>query len=274
MTRHQNMMHFCRMTRTVIISILTALLISCSPKQNEYEEFIDGLIELQEQYKIKYDKNDKTCHCKVDFRKYFSYFDKLAIDSNWTIESYYFQGFLGSRPLLLAFNNQDTMAANLKEILSQDQRIIDEEFENHDLAERLRNYRDSIDYMTPVRILSDSGYFQFLIFALLGDNYCMFWHANYGHIDIITTKKRLREFVENQEDPFYRFSEIQKNEALKIDPTPLILTHNDSVTIRIVTLGPWEGFIERKFSITRTFPHQLRQYDRTVLLDYDCMISF
>jgi hypothetical protein len=245
------------------------------PPANTYEKFVDGLVELQNLSDIKLDKKDSTYNCDLDFESYLTYFDQLKIDSNWSLESHYRHFGDAGRPLILAFERNDSLGMKIKDELSKSVKELDKEFADWNLSEKLLDYQDSVDYLTPIQIKSDSGYFQFLVFALLGDNYCKFWHSNYGHIDLITSKQRIKEFTELEDDFYYKFSNIEKLQALSIDPEPKILVHNnDSVSVRIVTLEPWEGFIERKFSITRQWPHKLKQYEKTVLMEYDRGIMF
>ncbi|WP_196889858.1 hypothetical protein [Aureivirga sp. CE67] len=253
---------------------------SCSQKENRppdnsYEKFVDGLVELQNLADIKFDKKDSTYYCDLDFESYLTYFDQLKIDSNWSLESHYRHFGDAGRPLILAFERNDSLGMKIKDKLSKSVKEFDGEFADWKLSEKLFDYQDSVEYLTPIQIKSDFGYFQFLVFSLFGDNYCKFGHSNYGHTDLITSKQRIKEFTELKNDFYYKFSNNEKLQALSIDPEPKIVVHNnDSVSVRIVTLGPWEGFIERKFSITQQWPHKLRQYEKTVLLEYDCGIMF
>ncbi|MFD2564786.1 hypothetical protein [Aquimarina rubra] len=270
------------MDRLKTILILTILVsgLSCTQKEkrqpaNDYEKFIDGLVQLQNLAGLKLEKKDSTYYCNLDFESYLNYFDQLTIDSNWSLESHYRHFGDAGRPLILAFERNDSLAMKIKDELSKSVKELDGQITDWNVSEKLFDYQDSVDYLTPIQIKSDSGYFQFLIFALLGDNYCQFWHSNYGQLDLITSKERIKELTELEDDFYYKFSSKEKSQALSIDPLPEIkIHHKDSVSIRIVTLGPWDGFIERKFSITKKWPHILKEYKKTVLMEYDCGIMF
>lgn len=268
-----------RRLQNILILIIGLTILSCSSSNkrepaNKYEKFIFGLLDLQNQIDLRHDSIDSTYYCDLDFNTYFEYFNQLSIDSNWTLESHYRHFGDAGRPLLLAFEKNDSIANNLKQELSKNKKELEGEFGDWNLSKRLFNYQDSIDYLTPIHIESDSGYFQFLIFAMLGDNYCKFWHSNYGHLDIITSLESIKEVTELDDDFYYNFSKSEKEKALGINPIPNVENYNDSVTVRIVTLGPWDGFIERKFSISKKWPHKLRQYENNVLVEYDCGIMF
>lgn len=266
--------------KTISILIITLYVLSCTQKENRqpansYEKFVDGLVKLQNLADIKLDKKDSTYHCDLDFENYLNYFDQLKIDTKWSLESHYRHFGDAGRPLILAFERNDSLGMKIKDELSKSGNGLDGDFADWNLSKKLFDYQDSVDYLTPIQIKSDSGYFQFLIFALIGDNYCQFWHSNYGHLDLITSKQRIKELTELEDDFYYKFSSKEKSLALSIDPLPKIEIHDkDSVSVRIVTLGPWDGFIERKFSITKKWPHILKEYKKTVLMEYDCGIMF
>lgn len=266
--------------KTISVLVIITFALSCTQKEirqpaNNYEKFIDGLVELQNLADIKLEKKDSTYHCDLDFESYLNYFNQLTIDPNWSLESHYRHFGDAGRPLILAFERNDSLAMKIKDELSKPVKELDEEFADWNLSEKLFDYQDSVDYLTPIKIKSGSGYFQFLIFALLGDNYCRFWHSNYGHLNLITSKQRIKELTELKDDFYYKFSSKEKSQALSIDPLPKIEIHDkDSVSIRIVTLGPWDGFIEREFSITKEWPHILKEYKKNVLMEYDCGIMF
>lgn len=256
-------------------SILTMFLIAYTSIKpaNQYEEFVMGLNNLQQKTDVIF-LNDSTCDCYQNFQNYMNYFDQLFIDTNWTLESHYRDMGMGGRPLLLAFKKNDVKAEKIKLALqkSKDHGIGRKEYFN--MTDVLIDYQDSIDFLSAIHIKSDSGYFQFLVFALLGDQYCQSWHSNYGHIEIITSSKRLEIMTKQTWDIYYGFKSSDIEEILKIDPIPVIEHYKDSVSIRIVTFQPWDGFIERKISITKKWPHNINQYFRKVLFEHDCGIMF
>ena len=263
-----------------LVTIILIAISSCSPPENseptnDYEKFVDGLVNLQEQAEFNFDSTivGGNC-CDFDFDTYFKYFDQLSVDSNWVLESHYRISAFRGHPVVASFARNDTIAAEIRRELSLSRKGLLKGKEDYDLSLRLFGYMDSVGFLSAIHINSDSGYFQYLIFALFGGQYCLFGDANYANWEIITSRQKLKYFTELENDTYYRFSKSVKKQALKIDPEIKMETFPDSITFRIVTLDPWTGFVENKYSITKSWPHKLTQYEHKVLVKYDCGVRF
>ncbi|MCH8319242.1 MAG: hypothetical protein IIA88_12255, partial [Bacteroidetes bacterium] len=72
------------MKNILTISVLI-FLFACSNSErkrdpsNDFEKFVDGLLEIQNESDIKNDTPDSTYYCDLDFDQYLQYFDKLTI---------------------------------------------------------------------------------------------------------------------------------------------------------------------------------------------------
>lgn len=268
------------------------------PNNSSFTEFVDGLSRVHKQIDKEYNASEYEYYCNVDFKEYFKIFDKLSVAPNWKLESHYFQNTAGGRPLLFAFEKGDMIGDRLYQELvessdpeSSFRRI------SSKLEDELFNYSRSINYMHSIEIADNPmGYFQFLVFDLIGNNYCLHWHSNYSEMDIITSQKQLLKLTKRKNHPYYKFSQKDKNSppptepqpneinlrsytmdidsVLQIDPTPIITMGEDSVEVRIVTLGPWQGFISRTFHISKAFPHIIEEVKSDTLVPYDCGITF
>lgn len=263
-----------------------------------YTEFINGLVNVQKGISLDHDTTTNEYSCDIDFEKYFKSFDKLEIAKNWKLESRYRHFGDAGRPLLLAFEKGDKLGDSI-------QKELNKSFEGEKFAESLEyqvsnklfDYQDSVNYLNSILIKDDKmGYFQFVIFALVGDGYCTFGHSNYGEMSIITSKKQLKELTELENDFYYKFSSKEKNgnaeqdsifdigvfgnltmdkeSVLQIDPTPEVILSSEEASIKIVTLSPWLGFLERTFKVSRRFPHILEQTKLDTLIEYNCGILF
>lgn len=263
-----------------------------------YTEFINGLINVQKQIFLDHDTTTDEYTCDIDFNSYFKSFDRLNIAPNWKLESHYRHFGDAGRPLLLAFEEGDKLGDSIQKELNKS--FEGKEFEgmlDYQVSKKLFAYQDSVEYLNCIQITNDKmGYFQYVIFALIGDNYCKFWHSNYGEMTIITSKKQLKELTELEDNFYYRFSSKEKNKntehdsvvdigvfgnytmdkesVLQIDPNPEVILNPEEATIKIVTLSPWAGFLERTFKVTRTFPHKLEQVKLDTIIEYNCGIIF
>ncbi len=263
-----------------------------------YTEFINGLVNVQKEISLDHDTITDKYSCDIDFEKYFMSFDKLEIAKNWKLESHYRHFGDAGRPLLLAFEEGDKLGDSIQKELNTS--FEGEEFAgmlDYQVSVKLFAYQDSVEYLNCIQITDNNmGYFQYVIFALIGDNYCKFWHSNYGEMSIITSEKQLQELTELEDDFYYKFSSKEENNnteqdsvlemeifgnftmdkesVLQIDPNPEVILNPEEATIKIVTLSPWTGFLERTFKVSRTFPHELEQIKVDTLIEYNCGIMF
>lgn len=260
-------------------------------KDTSFTDFIDGLNNVQKQISLDHDTTTDEYTCDIDFDSYFKSFDRLSIATNWKLESHYRHFGDAGRPLLLAFEEGDKLGDSIQKELNKS--FKGEEFAgmlDYQVSKKLFAYQDSVEYLNCIQITNDKmGYFQYVIFALIGGNYCKFWHSNYGEMSIITSKKQLKELTELEDDFFYKFSSkkdeiyinghlnkqtMLKENVLQIEPQPEVILNKDYTTVRIVTLSPWAGFLERTFKVSRTFPHELEQIKLDTLIEYNCGILF
>ena len=268
------------------------------PNDSAFTEFIDGLSSVRQHINKEYSASENEYFCNVDFKEYFKIFDKLHVAPNWKLESYYYAPGGGGRPVFIAFEKNDIVGDRIYHMLHDSVRTVNPTpVLSNDLAEEIFKYNGSINYLNSIEIADNPmGYFQFVVFALIGDNYCLFWHSNYSELEIITSKEQLLKLTKRKNDFYYKFSKKDKNSptptepnpnelhwsdntmdidrVLQIDPSPIVTIGKDAVEVSIVTLGPWEGFISRTYSISKSFPHVLTPIKSDTLIPYHCGIMF
>ena len=238
---------------------------------NDYELFVDSLTKIQHDITIEIDDYAQY-HCDVDFEEYMKYFDKLTVDPNWIIESFCLRGV--GRSYIVAFENQSvrsTVFTKATNVYQEDDTVI--VYLDYNI---LQKYQDSIHYTTAIHVENSlMGWFQFMTFYIIGDIYSLFGQANYYHRDIVCSKHQIVKLIQSTSyDYYYDNLYLIKNEVLAIDFTPEIEITDDLVTVRLVIFDPWEGFTEKKYSITTGWPHKVKSSESKVLLEYNCMIDF
>lgn len=241
---------------------------------SSYTEFIEGLTHLHNQIELENDSISNEFECLIEFNRYFKVFDRLSIAQNWTLESHYRHFGDAGRPLLLAFEQGSKLGDSIRFELSRS--FEGEEYQgisDYNVSLKLFEYQDSVNYLDPIQIDdSKMGYFQYVTFALIGDNYCLFWHSNYGEMSIITSKEQLVELTELEDNFYYKFSAEDKKNILKLDPEPVIELNEQDALVTVVTLSPWAGFVERTVKISKTWPHEIEQLSADTIMEYDCGI--
>ncbi len=123
---------------------------------------------------------------------------------------------------------------------------------------------------------TQKGYFQWILLRMMGDQFYLFWHANYHDAEIIASQERLEALVETLADETFGFSlnKQEERKALNIDSTPAVTIKEDTVTVRVVWFTKWGGFMESIYTLSREAPHEVINIETEELVPYDCGIMF
>ena len=123
---------------------------------------------------------------------------------------------------------------------------------------------------------SEEAYFQWVVLQMMGDQFYLYWHANYNDAEIIASQTRLEEVVEemSETDFGYPLSASQKQEALRLDPAPVVEIKDDNVTVRVLWFTKWGGFYETVYTLTASTPYHIIDTQREQLVPYECQVMF
>lgn len=256
----------------IIISLISILIItigigvylvliknSFQIKEKNFDNYCDYFVtKLRiEQKNIKVDYLKDSVKVDFDIKDYLQIFDELAIEKGWKVEFYYFYNGDAGRPLFLALQD-DT---SLKDLLNS----FNDKYE-------IFRYNDSVNVFNHIKVSgTEKSYYQILILNLLGDDFALFWHAGYGSLDLLTSKRAVDNLksIRNGKD----FDKI-KDAISKIDTKPIYKTTSDSVMITLKCFNDWSGLSERTYSIRTKFPHKINLINDSILIKYNCGILF
>jgi hypothetical protein len=119
---------------------------------------------------------------------------------------------------------------------------------------------------------SELGYLQFILLYVMGDQFYIYWHADYGKDKLlVATDEALSKILLRIEDDL---DEQQKAQAGLIDPQPRVLIGEDTVTIRVVWFTKFGGFFETTYQVNKDQPHTTKMLETNSLLEYDCGIMY
>lgn len=123
---------------------------------------------------------------------------------------------------------------------------------------------------------TEAGYFQWVLLDMMGDQFYLYWHANYNDAEIIASKAQLEAIVEklSTEEIGYPLKASQRRQALKIDTAPIVTIESDRVMVRVVWFTKWGGFNESILTLSASAPHQVLDRQTRVLVEYQCGIQF
>jgi hypothetical protein len=120
------------------------------------------------------------------------------------------------------------------------------------------------------------GYFEYTILQLLGEQFYLFWHANYNDLRIVSDPVEMEILLQNlgETDFGLPVSEGFKRDARKINLQPTVDINGDTVTVTLVTFTNWGGFYRLAFTMYRNYPHLVIGLEDKQLLKYDCGVMF
>lgn len=195
---------------------------------------------------------------RFDFEAYLKEFDQLSPEKGWIVEGFYLGDGYGASPEFYARKITDDK----------------DSLEKYFLADGIWDYHKSIrtsDHLESTNTLK--GYYQLIIFELIGNNFNRYWHSRYANIDIIVSRNDLSEIL-NRKDHFHRFDSLLVKRIDSLSVKPLIREYDDSVTYSLLIFNAWEGFRRKTYSVGRNFPHFIHTIKDSLEVDYNCRIHF
>jgi hypothetical protein len=119
---------------------------------------------------------------------------------------------------------------------------------------------------------SELGYLQFILLYVMGDQFYIYWHADYGKDKLlVATDEALTAILLEIEDSF---NDQQIAQAGLIDPQPRVAIGEDTVTIRVVWFTKFGGIFESTYQVNKDHPHTTKMLETNSLLEYDCGIMY
>ena len=203
-----------------------------------------------------------------DPNQYFQVFTNLNITPGYQLDYIYFRDQVGGKPLLYARSVDSAPFQTYEEFLQPygDETPDEYSFEPLDHA---RNYLEQIQVDG-----SPESYFQFIILALLGDQFYLDWHGAYNDTMILCNSSDLARVDAEIADFPSDFSPEDISRIQTIELLPVVLVEEKTVTVRFVSFTKWGGFFENVFVMDKDNPVDLIDAQWNSLVEYDCGIVY
>lgn len=121
---------------------------------------------------------------------------------------------------------------------------------------------------------SPEGFFQFAWLALVGPQFYLHWHANYGDLELIVAPARLEEILATipvrPAAPFFAasaISEESRQQLRQIDLRPQVNTRGAEATVTTLAFSKWGGFQWRSVAVR---PGEFDRPELEVVVPYQC----
>jgi hypothetical protein len=106
---------------------------------------------------------------------------------------------------------------------------------------------------------SKAGYLQYLFFHQFGEQFALFWHANYGNKSLICSKKDIEYFLDYycRQSADYDCEENKIVELLNLDLSPIIEMSSKECLITWYEIETHNGIYKRCYRIERHSPFRI-----------------
>jgi hypothetical protein len=192
---------------------------------------------------------------EFDPNAYFDVLTHLSMQPGYVLDFVYTYDWMGGYPTLLARPEDEAPF-----------------LEWSDVPEEARNYLDHI-----VVDGTPEGFLQFALLELLGQQFYLFWHANYNDWAIVCNRANVRTIVDglSADDFGLPMPLADRLKALSLRGLePVVEIGAQTVEIRFVAFTSWGGFIEFRYEILGAFPHTIQNVNQNVLVPYECGVMF
>jgi len=188
---------------------------------------------------------------------FFEALDALTIKEGYRLDYvYYFDGF-GGFPVLYVRPEEQAPFSSVEEL---------------DASPDAALMRDYMSYIQPDD--TADGYYQYVVFSIMVQQFYLFWHSNYNDVQIVCTPEKIRQIIDATGEFGSEMPVDDKAKSLLINPTPTVAFFDGQVQVRIVTFTNWGGFYEQIYTISRTTPADISNVEENNLVPFDCGVMF
>jgi hypothetical protein len=201
---------------------------------------------------------------EFDVMSVFHILDHIWMEDGYRLAYVYQYDFMGGYPILYAHRTDEEAYLSYQAYLSDRGGCLEGDMNNPEC-----NYLAHIEVDG-----SELGYLQLLLLDVMGNQFYLFWHAEYNDATFVATESAKEELIERISDPFISLTRQQRSQANRINITPIVSIDEETVDIRAVWFTKWGGFYESSYLIDRSSPYEVKIRSTNNLVEYDCGLMF
>jgi hypothetical protein len=136
---------------------------------------------------------------------------------------------------------------------------------------------DSTSYLEYIQTDgAPESYFQFVVLAMMGSQFYLFWHADYNDSQIVCDKADVTDIVATLNGEFgYRIPFTSRVRAAFLsDIAPSVDFSAQTVEVRFVTFTRWGGFYQEIYILSQSMPPAIQDVQEKNLVPYECGVMF
>lgn len=122
---------------------------------------------------------------------------------------------------------------------------------------------------------NEMGYFQLVMFHVIGDNFGWYWHAYYNYHYILYESAQIEELsrLNREGDGIVGLNEEEVQKLLKQDITPRVEMEEEVCRVTFYEFSTF-GIFRKVYSVGRKNPYPAKLIEETKLLENDMQIIF
>jgi len=193
---------------------------------------------------------------EFDVMKYFSVLDHLSLHSDYVLDYVYHFDGMGGYPVLYVRPASQPPYATEVDLVA---------------GNASKKYLDYVQIDD-----SPESYVQFVVLAMMGNQFYLYWHADYNDSQVVCEKSDVRRIVSGLNGDFgYRISLAAWVRAFLLnDVGPSVNIGEQTVEVRLVTFTLWGGFFQETYTLSRVMPHTIQDVQKKNLVPYECGVMF
>jgi len=218
---------------------------------------VDGIAELKSELDFPEHleaENAVKTEDDFDVNDYFTVLDHLKVEEGYILDYVYQFDGMGGYPVLYVREEGEAAFETFADYSAERDRETD-------------NYLEHI-----VADGTPEGYIQLAILSVIGDQFYLFWHANYHDAQFICDQEKLETLVGSKTMFDDMLPDDVQRAALKLDVTPDVQIGKDGALVKLVAFTNWGGFYRWTFAFgPGKTPGVMEQ---EVLVEYQCGVMF
>ncbi len=247
------------MNKLKYILLIITLIFPLISKSQDYCSFIQKVQEYQNLVRLKsVAGTDIIDTSSFNLKTYLSFFDKIEIENRYKIGVYFIDEHFGGNPYLYAIRKNKDFDKN------KDKEKLFELLSDSNL--RAKNH------IKPQN--TEIGFFQYLFFSEMGEQFVLKWHSKYNEKYIICSQEEWDEIIlelrnDNNEgvESVYYIDSIGISKLEKIDPEIVVESKDDFYIIRWIENRTHRGIYWCKFQVKKKAPYAIEKVDEEKIVD-------
>jgi hypothetical protein len=267
------------MKRTIVILVFSITVVVLTKAQTLCD-FVNKIQGYQQSITLNFKSIPCTLDSSFNLTTYLSMFDQIKVSPGLKSYVYYDYGILDGSPIIYVlpenYNLKDTVKKRVEKkteykYLRTNLGLIYKDLRTRQ-SDTVGNYenqqylyytyindstRRASNNMIPEN--SDDGFFQYLFFNTMGEQFALFWHAGYFQKRIICSEVSLKVMINDYKDSdSFEVDKNKLNSLIKIDTSIGINSTDKKYFITWYELETHKGFYKRSYEIDRDSPYKIR----------------